>query len=362
LKGKNVVQGENDKLRYIPELDGLRGIAVLFVLFGHMPVVDIPYLGNFISDINHFFYLPFMGVDIFFCLSGFLITRIILAKKKAGTFSFVVFWLKRAIRIFPVYYLVLFAVAIFITTEHFQPLALYYANYTFSIDKVPHPMRHAWSLAVEEHYYLFLPSIILLVKQSNLVKYLFGAVTLIFFYLLLCGAKAYDQIDKVSHVRFLTLIFGSLLALKEENLRRMSGNLIKKIGLTVIFIFLFMPLIRFLNYPVAVAIGRVVGYALFSGCLIAVVVHCSDSGNLSLFRGVLLQKRLSQIGRISYGVYLYHLPILFLFQVSHMQDNEPVPFWKYILLLFLIFGISHLSFKYIESPLLRLKKKIEALR
>src|SRR5689334_16080977 len=98
----------------IPELDGLRGWAILLVLWGHFPFVQG------VEDIRHIAMslgTGHLGVTVFFVLSGFLITRILIAEKKADRFSMKRFYLKRTLRIFPIYYLTLLIVVIFITTR-----------------------------------------------------------------------------------------------------------------------------------------------------------------------------------------------------------------------------------------------------
>src|SRR5262245_41609925 len=141
----------------IPELDGLRGWAILLVLWAHFPFVQgveqVRHVAMSVGS-GHF------GVNVFFGLSGFLITRILIREKQEGRFSMKRFYLKRTLRIFPIYYLTLLLVVIFITARHAGWLALYMGNFVFAFDLDPHPLRHTWSLAVEEHFYLIWPLIL----------------------------------------------------------------------------------------------------------------------------------------------------------------------------------------------------------
>ena len=123
--------------QHISVLDGLRGLAALFVLFGHFPWIEHLW---FIRGTATWFNAATLGVDIFFALSGFLITRIILAEKIDGSFSFGRFYYRRTLRIFPVYYVTILVVGIFLTWRHAGWLALYTGNFVFAFDPTSHPM------------------------------------------------------------------------------------------------------------------------------------------------------------------------------------------------------------------------------
>ncbi|WP_297889738.1 acyltransferase [Sulfurihydrogenibium sp.] len=158
-------------LEYNPHLDGLRGIAILLVILFHF----FPFRFSF----------GFIGVDIFFVLSGYLITSIIITKSNKNTFSFKEFYRNRARRLFPALILVLsFSLIIgyfFLLPEEFMNLgkhikssALYYQNFRL-IDEVGYwnkeaiykPLLHIWSLSIEEQFYFIWPLLIFFLYKKN---------------------------------------------------------------------------------------------------------------------------------------------------------------------------------------------------
>ena len=142
-----------DRLPYLPALDKLRGIAVLLVLFTHTPHHLKGDLGLWVQQ----WLAPgYLGVDIFFALSGFLITRILLFERDRGG-SILAFWKRRAVRIFPAFYLLVAVVAVVRWGPELPWVATYLSNF-HRLGSFPSPLRHTWSLAVEEHFYLVCPS------------------------------------------------------------------------------------------------------------------------------------------------------------------------------------------------------------
>ena len=162
-------------MRYIKQLDSLRAIAVIFVIISHW----VPPT-NFINRIPN----GAIGVDIFFVLSGFLITRILFVHKihslENGTSIYTLvknFYVRRTLRIFPVYYLTIFATLAFSGTigidlsSSFVYYATYTSNFYFFFSKTWGGMfSHLWSLAVEEQFYLIWPWIILFVNKKYYLK------------------------------------------------------------------------------------------------------------------------------------------------------------------------------------------------
>lgn len=346
------------KISYIPILDGLRGFAVILVLLGHLPRVGDNVFSTIIWKIPQFLHFAFMGVDIFFCLSGFLITRILLHSLEKGTFSFKNFWIKRIFRIFPIYYLTVFLVYFFIDKSHIQSLLFYYSNFDFAFNKDIHPMRHTWSLAVEEHYYLFVPIIIYFLSKRFLLKFFLYIIPVFVLsqviYLALYHPYDIKILDKISSIRFLTLGFGSFLALKEAELKKFTKYK-KTAYFIILFLFIAGPLLRFLNLPVFYIIGRFIFSGIISILFLSILVSNHYFNKNCITQDFFSSRVLKFFGKISYGIYLYHLPILFLFGVSHMQNYEFVSLSKFILILSTIIIVSMISYEIIEKPMLKLK-------
>jgi peptidoglycan/LPS O-acetylase OafA/YrhL len=163
--------------RHIPALDGLRGIAVLLVLWAHVPTGS---LGTTLETAKLFVKPGYLGVDVFFVLSGFLITRILLADREAGV-PLSWFWARRFLRIFPIYYLLL-AVLWFVERGPEWPWCAGYVSNFYFIFHGDHAsesssLRHTWSLAIEEHYYLVWPLVVYALRGRR--KLALGAIPLL---------------------------------------------------------------------------------------------------------------------------------------------------------------------------------------
>ena len=141
---------------HIPTLDALRALAVLMVFWSHIPIIATPPVVRLLrSAINP----GYFGVDLFFVLSGFLITRILLAERQNGR-PLRLFLARRALRIFPIYYLLLALLMFVKPGVYLAWCAVYLSNFHFMFDKTPNPLPHTWSLAIEEHFYLLWPPIV----------------------------------------------------------------------------------------------------------------------------------------------------------------------------------------------------------
>lgn len=145
---------------FIPELDGLRAIAALLVLFLGATQVHLPAysLGPELFELHRWIAPGAAGVDLFFVLSGFLITRILLVDRELGV-PLRQFLIRRCLRIFPIYYLKILIVWHQLSGFELAALLTYTANFALLFTWGHCPMDHAWSLAVEEHFYLLWPPI-----------------------------------------------------------------------------------------------------------------------------------------------------------------------------------------------------------
>ncbi|HHF3852855.1 TPA: acyltransferase family protein, partial [Haemophilus influenzae] len=214
-------------IKYRPEIDGLRAIAVISVIIYHLNE-------NWLSG-------GFLGVDIFFVISGFLITGIIITEIQQNSFSLKQFYTRRIKRIYPAFItvmaLVSFIASVIFIYNDFNKLrktielaiaflSNFYLGLTqgyFDLSANENPVLHIWSLAVEEQYYLIFPLILILAyKKFREIKVLF-IITLILFFILLAtsfvSANFYKEvlhqpnIYYLSNLRFPELLVGSLLAI-----------------------------------------------------------------------------------------------------------------------------------------------------
>lgn len=350
------------QLTYLPKLDALRAIAALLVLFSHYLVdvggPDFRYGGN--------------GVQIFFVISGFLITTILLAQKNAAKYpkpkligNFIV---KRALRLFPVYYLLLTALVllkVFAGLWLCAPGGLaYYYTYTQNIFFYYHNfqsplLNHTWSLAVEEQFYIFWPFIILFIPRRgefSLLAFVFLAgVVLKYVFINLIDVPG--TVKGVTFIHFDTLGAGALLAWLYHYHRDKLMQVQRKMAFPVFLLVLPASLVM-TYYSFSEDLLLPFSLVLMS-C--ALVLLCADPEN-TLFDFVLGRHFLQEIGKISYGVYLYHKVVPFFFnEVWKKTGLTPITSgW----LLFIIYtgiavGVAALSWRFFESRILKLKEKFD---
>jgi len=346
-------------MNYIKGLNGLRAIAVICVIMEHW------------FPVSHFlktFPLGSIGVDIFFVLSGFLITRILLSTKenditslKSKMIAIKDFVLRRALRIFPIYYLLL--LFLYVTSRaEFKGELIYYltytSNYFFYLTKDWHGhMDHLWSLAVEEQFYLVWPILIFYFLRKHLMKLFLVSVVI--------GTVYPFFLDNyMSFILTLSCInafgLGAILAYVEVYKPSYRDSFKKYLKLFFIpLIILFMTqylLFKFDWFP-----GRLVIGLITLNC----IRICIDNNDKNILFVLLNNKVLNFIGMISYGIYLYHNPLPSYLTRIIRTYNIDMPFStngvNYCLLLtqfILLLIVSYISWIVIEKPILKLKKHL----
>jgi peptidoglycan/LPS O-acetylase OafA/YrhL len=342
-----VQRGERLQRRHIPQLDGLRAFAVLLVLLAHA-AVDFTGVASF-RWIDRY---GSLGVQLFFVLSGFLITRILLESKGSPHF-FRNFFVRRALRIYPLYYAVL-AFVIFSGVVHqhgvsWWPYVLYLSNIVYSGNQQPAPLGPVWSLAVEEQFYLLWPFIVFLVSRRNLERLclamLVAAIGLRFTGILAIH-NTLLQLD--------ALAIGAIIACRFEQVSAWRG--------AARFVCLLLPLGVTMPFGMWSSLSQTV--QVVSGAALLVVLLDSSSAVSRVFRGSFLQ----YVGKISYGIYLLHSLIFAAFLRSQLcrEVVRSGSAFKAVLCLAgefgLALGFASLSFYALESPFLRLKRYFEAER
>ena len=341
------------KINYRPEIDGLRAIAVLFVILYH---AEISLYNKII------FQFGFIGVDIFFVISGYLITSVIFKELNlTKNFSFLNFYERRARRLLP---------ALFFVMLSSLPLAWFYllpnsfldysksiiysvffsSNFYFHFtgleygapDSLLKPFLHTWSLSVEEQFYIIFP-ILLVICFKYFKKYLLNAI-LILFFLSLFSAEWSARVNPSANFYFLysrmwELLAGSLLyyyeivkesRCKNEFLNK-TGSLF---GLILIIIYSLIYNKNFLH-PSMSTLLPVVGT-----CLIIWF-----SNKKQLITSVLSSKPFVGVGLISYSLYLWHYPI---FAIARSKDSTPSEYDKFEWII-LTFILSIITFFLVEK-------------
>ncbi|HSC55363.1 MAG TPA: acyltransferase [Phnomibacter sp.] len=348
-------------MRYIKELDGIRFIAIAFVLLQHFAIP----IGERISA-------GYFGVELFFVLSGFLITRIIYDSSGSTLGYYKKFIGRRALRIFPIYYLIIGLLLLAgepSAKAYLLPLATYTFNYTIAEHSLRGiPFIHFWSLCVEEQFYIIWPFIILLLR--NRFRLLLATLAFIIvagwaqmLFHFIPMPKSYDHFGLFPRAYALSL--GGLTALLCRQYpaapKWMQHQWIELASLMVLIISLVIA------HPLMYVITPSVS-ALFLA-----KIYYSELQWPALQQ--LLQKKWAiYLGRISYGIYLYHIPVSvyftryifnpYIWNKINFKALGPLAgiqhhAWplKFVLFTALSIGVAHLSFQYIEKPLLRLKDK-----
>jgi peptidoglycan/LPS O-acetylase OafA/YrhL len=350
---------------YYPALDGLRGIAILLVIVYH----------NF-GFINYSSF-GWLGVDLFFVLSGFLITDILLTT--VGQKNFLGnFYSRRALRIFPLYFLALLVFLIILPRTGLFPDSDYYVEnqawlwtylqnwlYIFKGDDSTVTLHHLWSLAVEEQFYLLWPLLILLIRNKRMLLYLMMAVLLAVL-VLRWWIWSYE-IAELSYYRLYTftridgLCIGSMVAI----LQRTRPGFLKKNTALIALVFAALNFAFFFinrKYEFSFPYLALAGYTTFA-MMFGLLVNETVSGENALINKTFGIPPLRFVGRISYGLYIIHWPLYILWRpgltqwVAERSSPLYTPFIVSLIATLSAVALAWLSFRFFESHFLNLKKR-----
>jgi peptidoglycan/LPS O-acetylase OafA/YrhL len=337
--------GERDPQPHLPGLDGLRGAATLCVLVTHLPDQAFPDWFDRLSRA-----VAYGALDCFFVLSGFLITRILLADRAAER-SLANFFVRRFLRLIPAFWLCVLFVQTWEPSREALWAVLYVINYTLPFHVHATPLGHTWSLAVEEQFYLTWPWIVrgLAPDRSHavLTRVLLPgsvalAVILAAFFSAALPVKALIYMG--TPFRVLSLGFGALMAYHESFVRSDAGIPYQRGALAGAAVVAGLGAVAGPLRPAT----SMVAYALFSsGVLLTLLIP-----RHATVRALFDLAPLRFAGRISYGLYLYHLPIYFWLGFREGYVGRP----KMIFALLLVFAAATASFYLVEQPILRLKR------
>lgn len=345
-------------MKYVRALDGLRGIAVLLVLWAHFPSIAGWEWTLYLKAVGSGLRVGYLGVDIFFVLSGFLITSILLGEKRGGDFSFRRFYLKRTLRIFPIFYFSLMACWLLfpLPDGELWANALYVSNYYYAVAEHQSPLRHTWSLAVEEQFYLLWPLLIYFFSERTLARFLSWGVPVLVL-LAVAGSWLLFQEDVFAKLvvrglpfRMLSLSVGAMFALR-PGLLRVVG--IGRALVLAAVMTLLQVWARLIAAPLSqvVVVFSVTGFSAF----VFLAVYNAGRGANGTMKRVVEGTGMVGVGKISYGLYLYHYIILHYFGARDSYVPEGVEPGFFLFLVIMAFAVSVFSFRYLESPILRLK-------
>lgn len=349
------------KSQYFARLDSIRFYAVFAVIFAH-----IFQIWTWEESTVLLFPLGRAGVVVFFVLSGFLITKILLTEpeKTPLSTSFKNFYLRRTLRIFPIYYLYLVVVFSFdlegITKTELYPW-LYLTNfYIFNHNTWLGANSHLWTLSLEEQFYIVWPFLVLLLRgRRQTLLYLFAFIILLSIltrvYLVGAAYSVSPQISVFTLACLDFLAFGGLLALLylDHNERLKKYAFVAIIGSITTYYLTYWLKVSYGLDVIFWAIGQF-SLAVFGGGLILYALFASQKQ--SFFHNAIS----IHLGKISYGLYLYHnMTVAYYDKIAYFFGLKVGDYiiTKIILSLLFTIVIAQLSYTFIEKPLLKLKHK-----
>jgi peptidoglycan/LPS O-acetylase OafA/YrhL len=353
-------------MRYYKQIDGLRFIAIFGVLFAHwyQGTISNLFLKNLPGG---------TGVVLFFVISGFLITKILLDFRLKNEISGVgnsnsikSFYIRRSLRIFPIYYLTIIFLLI-INFSNIKELFPWLATYTLNIqmaitNQFQGSFTHLWSLAVEEQFYLCWMFVIVFVPKRNLMNTIIGAIflSLIVKYFLFFKTGFWLGSNSLVICNMHSLGLGGLIAyasifhpekFEAINARMLRISLLAGIVIYLVIFCILLPgghfiFIRHFEEPAV---------TIIYGLMVLIAAKNVFGGLIQKF---LENRFIVYLGRISYGLYVYHAfmgPLYFNFlnRIAHIEGSDE----SYFVLFFTLdLAVASLSWYLIEKPVNNLKK------
>jgi len=333
-------------MKYRPDIDGLRALAVVPVLLFH---VNVPGFGG-----------GFVGVDVFFVISGFLITRVLLDDIAEGKFSILAFYDRRLRRIAPALVAMLLTV-LAATLVLMAPGAardvqrspisacLFASNFFFyseggyfAAPSHGKPLLHTWSLSVEEQFYIAFPALLNLLRNKGRARIGVWIVAIALASLGLSlwrGRIAPDEAFYLPHTRIWELLLGSFLASRAPNTvpsRPAVSNALGIMGLALVL-------------SAVCQIPQLPGQRVLAAFGAALLILSGSHGN-PLTKRVLSAAPFVGIGLISYSLYLWHWPLIVFTEYLLFRALRPEDIG---LVLCATFAIAFLSWRYVERPFRR---------
>ena len=366
-------------------IDGMRGFAVLLVIWFHSSNLTFVLHGRDLSGLWEYYYfftiLGLTGVDLFFVVSGFLITGILMDIEKQDH-AFRKYYIRRSLRILPLYYAVfIFSLVLSIMfASQFPDFGMLLSHLIFlqnwSLEghteiEFFNYLNHTWTLAVEEQFYVVWPLVFWFFKKKSLRHVVVLMIFMILmswflrFYVTYWGY--YKFAYTATFCRFDTLAMGALISVCFRHYKP-SMEKFKPVFLCCVvaafisFLLLLISQENGIEANQAVIHGGLIICSIFYGALLSYLLLCNNESRFKkLFRG----RALRMTGRISYCLYLVHVPIMFI--IPKYFDVFSMSFGAFQVLLIIIalplsLVISWLSYTYFEKPILTFKDKWAPLK
>ena len=360
----------NNKTRYLPSIDSLRALAVLAVIIYHI-------------DVN---YLPggFLGVDLFFVLSGYLISSLIIKEyKKTGTLNLYNFYMRRARRLLPAVYFMITVCLLFMVLfngvllrkSHLDAVFgyIYSSNWWYIFHKLDYfdsfgaqsPFKHLWSLAIEEQFYMFFPLIFLIFNRrkkeegqssslnKNFIYIVLGLILIsLVTHILLFDINNINRIYFGTDTRAFSLLVGVVGALVYPMDKLSSPTNVKESVLySVVSLTSISTLIAIMFYTSEYNTWLYRGGFLLVAVLGLIIIISSGKQHTFISKALSFRP-IVFIGKISYSLYLWHFPIIVL-TTPVSEIGNPNLFYV-TLRIILTFIAATLSYLFVETPIRKL--------
>ena len=341
-------------MQYRYDIQGLRAVAVLLVFFFHLNP-------NLLSG-------GFVGVDVFFVISGYLISGIILHKKEQNKFQFIDFYISRFKRLLPAYLIFLlvtflgaimlylpsdilgvrngvFWSSIFYSNKYLSTLDTY-----FGMSSQENPLLHTWTLAIEMQFYFLLPILLFFIKNKKLLNYVIFLITIALLgYSFVNSTYLYNKEMMYFSLpaRIPEFLIGTLLVMNQEKIQNATKggrNIISIVSIITILI----SAVFFngnTNFP---------GLWVLLPCLGAAFLLIDTEGLVSKF---LSNKLLVHIGELSYSIYLWHWPVMVFIRYYHNIDNYVFTPLEQFIIIVSTYLLAYISYTFIENTFRKLKTK-----
>jgi len=364
----------NKSALYYPELDSLRFFAFLLVLVHHAPYVrSIPLWKNLSL-------YGWMGVDLFLCLSAFLFARLLFVEyQEKGNINVGYFYLRRALRIWPLYFIflgVMLIITILFNGWNSVVMQRFIGMLTFT-DNLASAMMgyntailysaHIWTISYEEQFYLVIPWVLrkfYQIKKSTTGVILVGAMLI---GMLFRALFIYNQFDHpviwVLPITHFESIFGGLmvgLGLFDKPLKKIPGWLLLLAGAFALYLVTSLPNVNLIQWRLMLT------YPLI-GIGTSLILFAVMQGNLGPLSYLFKNKILGYLGKISYGLYVFHfvgLELAHNLTIAYVSEQRLLVYPATVLLISLVItvAISMASYQFLERPFLRLKERFTFIK
>jgi peptidoglycan/LPS O-acetylase OafA/YrhL len=383
--------------RAIPTLDGMRGIAVLLVLMFHFawtfpgddPTTAVSFAEKLAVRLHSALWSGWTGVDLFFVLSGYLITRGLVAPSKRPLGQRLkMFWMRRVLRIFPLYYafVIVGTIAALAVGSSWIPGISYWVymqNYALAFDEeVLRWTAHFWSLAIEEQFYFIWPIVAVMVSRRRLIPtilVLVPAVVLLRAVMVFKGAQLpalqaifHDEhgiakfVYRATFTRADGLLLGAFVAVTQREVTHPVAFAWRRLRFPI---FIATALALCGLYVMANGLNdydrriMAIGYVALALFFAASVSMCADAVIGERTRRFLSWRPLVACGKVSYGMYIFHWPLVVYLVPRLVKMQAGMDVLTQIALntgvivggIAIIYVIAEISFRFFETPFLKLK-------